>query len=104
MEKQVFFSIEFSELQSLIEQAVTVAIGNSLPELKQEEPEEILSRQQVADIFGRSLVTIHDWMNKGLLPYYRMNRKVYFKRSEVMAAMKKAGNHRTDINKKGGAR
>jgi hypothetical protein len=51
-------------------------------------PEEpLLSRQQIAAELGISLVTLTDWMKKGL-PYLRLNGRVYFKRSEVIASMK----------------
>jgi hypothetical protein len=50
-----------------------------------EEP--LLSRQQVAAELGISLVTLTDWMKKGL-PFLRLNGRVYFKRSEVIASMK----------------
>lgn len=51
-------------------------------------PEEaLLSRQQIAAELGVSLVTLTDWMKKGL-PFLRLNGRVYFKRSEVIASMK----------------
>jgi hypothetical protein len=49
--------------------------------------EALLSRQQIAAELGISLVTLTDWMKKGL-PYLRLNGRVYFKRSEVIASMK----------------
>ena len=42
-------------------------------------------RQQIAAELGISLVTLTDWMKKGL-PYLRLNGRVYFKRSEVIAS------------------
>lgn len=51
----------------------------------QEEP--LLTRQQMAAELNISLVTLTDWMKKGL-PYLRMNGRVYFRRSEVIASMK----------------
>jgi Helix-turn-helix domain len=55
------------------------------PNASSEEP--LLSRQQIAAELGISLVTLTDWMKKGL-PYLRLNGRVYFKRSEVVASMK----------------
>jgi hypothetical protein len=55
------------------------------PKIPPEEP--LLSRQQIAAELGISLVTLHAWMKTGL-PYLRMNGRVYFKRSEVIASMK----------------
>ncbi|MBI2283704.1 MAG: helix-turn-helix domain-containing protein [Bacteroidetes bacterium] len=50
-----------------------------------EEP--LLSRQQMAAELNISLVTLTDWMKKGL-PYLRLNGRVYFRRSEVIASMR----------------
>ena len=59
-------------------------IGSVPPKQAPEEP--LLSRQQIAAELGISLVTLTDWMKKGL-PYLRLNGRVYFKRSEVIASM-----------------
>jgi hypothetical protein len=62
----------------------------ALPTGKPAPEEALLSRQQIAAELGISLVTLTDWMKKGL-PYLRLNGRVYFKRSEVIASM----NHNT---------
>jgi hypothetical protein len=58
-----------------------------LPANRSTPEESLLSRQQIAAELGISLVTLTDWMKKGL-PYLRLNGRVYFKRSEVIASMK----------------
>jgi hypothetical protein len=50
-----------------------------------------LNRKQVAGIFGISLVTLHDWMNRGL-PCHKQRGRVYFIQSEVVEYVKR--NHR----------
>ncbi len=50
----------------------------------QEEP--LLSKKELAEELGVSLVTLTDWMKKGL-PFLRLHKRVYFKRSEVLAIM-----------------
>ncbi len=50
----------------------------------QDEP--LLSKQELAAELGVSLVTLTDWMKKGL-PYLRLHKRVYFKKSEVLAIM-----------------
>ena len=51
------------------------------------EQEPLLSRKEVAAIFRISLVTLHDWMNRGL-PCHKQRGRVYFIRSEVMDYVK----------------
>jgi len=65
-----------------------------LPDQSQEEP--LLSRKEIAGIFRISLVTLHDWMKRGL-PSHKQRGRVYFVRSEVMEYVKK--NRREPIEK-----
>ena len=48
--------------------------------------EKLLSKQELAAELGVSLVTLTDWMKKGL-PYLRLHKRVYFKKNEVLNAM-----------------
>jgi len=48
--------------------------------------ERLLSKQELAAELGVSLVTLTDWMKKGL-PFLRLHKRVYFKKSEVLNAM-----------------
>ena len=51
--------------------------------------EEILTIEDVQELFKVSKVTIHKWKKKGLIPFYKMKKKVYFKRSEIFDDMSK---------------
>ena len=53
-----------------------------------ENGEPLLSRDEVADILRVSLVTLTDWMKRGL-PFHKQRGRVYFIRSEVMEHIKK---------------
>lgn len=57
-----------------------------LSEQAQEEP--LLSRKEIAGIFRISLVTLHDWMKRGL-PSHKQRGRVYFLRTEVMEYVKR---------------
>lgn len=59
----------------------------------QEEP--LLTRKEIAGILRISLVTLHDWMKRGL-PRHKQGGRVYFLRSEVLAYVKQ--NHRSPFN------
>lgn len=48
--------------------------------------ERLLSKKELADELDVSLVTITDWMKKGL-PFLRLHKRVYFKMSEVLKIM-----------------
>ena len=49
--------------------------------------EMLLTRKEIAGIFRISLVTLHDWMNRGL-PFHKQRGRVYFLRSEVVEYVK----------------
>ena len=55
--------------------------GNQPPQ-----DERLLSKQELSEELGVSLVTLTEWMKKGL-PFLRLHRRVYFKKSEVLAIM-----------------
>lgn len=55
------------------------------PDQPQEEP--LLTRKEIAGMFRISLVTLHDWMKRGL-PCHKQRGRVYFLRSEVMEYVK----------------
>ena len=60
-------------------------VKNGGPAQPQEEP--LLTRKEIAGIFRISLVTLHDWMKRGL-PSHKQRGRVYFLRSEVMDYVK----------------
>ena len=48
----------------------------------------LLPRKAVAKLLGVSLVTLHEYSKKGIIPTYRIGNKVLFKQSEVFEALK----------------
>jgi predicted DNA-binding transcriptional regulator AlpA len=54
--------------------------------------ERLLSKQELAAELGVSLVTLTDWMKKGL-PFLRLHKRVYFRMSEVLNVMQQTIKH-----------
>lgn len=83
--------LEESELRKLVKESMAEVLHSGQSRSSEnglnsaEEP--LLSRQQMAAELNISLVTLTDWMKKGL-PYLRLNGRVYFRRSEVIASMR----------------
>ena len=48
--------------------------------------ERLLSKQELAAELGVSLMTLTEWMKKGL-PFLRLHKRVYFRMSEVLETM-----------------
>jgi predicted DNA-binding transcriptional regulator AlpA len=51
---------------------------------------EIINRKEVAALLKVSLVTLTDWMKRGL-PFYKQRGRVYFIKSEVLEYIQKNG-------------
>lgn len=88
MHEMVFTSIKVEDLLDLF----TDRIKNELSVKNSEKKdipmtEDLLSIEDIQKIFNVSKVTVHKWKKKGLIPFYKMNRKVYFKKSEVINSM-----------------
>lgn len=54
------------------------------------EIDEMISRKELATILQISLVTLTDWMKRGL-PFYKQRGRVYFIKSEVLMYIQKKG-------------
>jgi len=52
---------------------------------------EILSRKDLMDMLGKSSPTIWKWVKLGLIREHRLNRTVYYLKSEVLEDIKKRG-------------
>lgn len=46
-----------------------------------------MTRKEVADLFSVSLVTLHDWVNSGIIKPYKVGNRTFFKRSELLSVM-----------------
>lgn len=87
-EKRVL-NIQVDELKNIISQTVReeiLKINN--PEPKNEQ-REFLTRNETARILGISLVTLHDWTNKGIIPGYRIATRIRYKKTEISEALQR---------------
>ncbi|MBT2161291.1 helix-turn-helix domain-containing protein [Zobellia barbeyronii] len=50
--------------------------------------ESLLTKKEMAEELDISLVTLTDWMKKGL-PYQRLHSRIYFRKEDVFSSMKK---------------
>ena len=55
--------------------------------VEKENMEPLVSRKVIASFLGISLVTLHDWMKRGL-PSHKQRGRVYFVKSEVLRFVK----------------
>ena len=48
--------------------------------------EKLMTREEVAQMLNCNLVTLWRYTRAGQLPYYRVGRKMFFRRSEILEA------------------
>ncbi len=85
-------TIETAELANLIRAELKAALSERETNKTSLSGEEttVLTRTEIARLFQVTLPTIHAWMNAGILPFHRLGGRVYFKKAEVLKAMKEA--------------
>jgi excisionase family DNA binding protein len=87
-----------SEIKKWIREILRDELARALPSTEPATPdyaEPLLTRKEIAGYLKISLVTLHDWMNKGL-PYIKRGSRVLFLKSEVLAAIKnRSGKHKS---------
>jgi hypothetical protein len=83
-----FISTTPQELQNQINEGVKVQLENFLQHFKPKQPNEYLTRRNIADMFGVDISTVHNWCKSKRLNPLGIGSRVYFLRSEVEASLK----------------
>jgi len=73
-----------------LENAITALCTQPQP-MATDTATDYITRREVARLFGISLVTVHDWTNKGILTAYKIGNKVFYKHVEVENALVRKG-------------
>ena len=81
-------NLSTDELKEAILSELKPQLESLRQELRQQEPEEYLTRKELAEKLKITLPTITDWSKKGILKSYRVGKLVRFKKSEVDKALK----------------
>jgi excisionase family DNA binding protein len=91
------YALTIGEYIDLTREAILSAINeNPFPEKHHEPDDEHFTISELAKFLGCSLVSVHNYKKKGL-PFYRMGRKILFKKSEVLLFMQSASKGRRRI-------
>lgn len=91
--------IALPDLVSEITREVTRAMRTevaAMPTTQPAAPEEVLTRDQAAQLLGITLPTLREYTHRGLVNGYRIGTRVRYKRSEVVASLTRI---RTSKNK-----
>jgi hypothetical protein len=79
-----------SDFKKWIKEAVRECFDDSLVKeaAKENKEETLLNRKEVAKVLRISLVTLTDWMKRGL-PFHKQRGRVYFVEAEVLEYIKR---------------
>jgi hypothetical protein len=83
-----FISTTPQELQNQINEGVKIQLQEFLKNFAPKQPNEYLTRQQVAQMFDVDISTIHNWCKSKRLNPMGIGARVYFLRSEVETSLK----------------
>lgn len=84
MKQYVHTSIPILEFQKLVRKCIQEELQHlSL----QDSDEAIIKTDEVCQMFQVSKVTLHQWRKQGLIPFYRIGSRIFFKKSELISAM-----------------
>lgn len=84
-EKIIFTQIDLSDLTETIKKCVREELNRNKPVIKEDE---LLKIKDAIKILGVSKVTLHKWRKKGILPYHRIASRIYFKKEELISALR----------------
>ncbi len=80
-EKIILISISKEELKELIHEAVAQAVN-----AKKEK--ELLTFRETLELLGISASCLNNWKSKGMIPYRRLGKRIFFNTKDVLAALK----------------
>ena len=83
----MFTVMPISELLELIKKSVAESFDNELKTFLKnsiKEEEQLLKIEEACVLLKVSKVTIHKWKKQNKIRSYRIGRKIYFKKSELM--------------------
>ncbi|MFC2103372.1 helix-turn-helix domain-containing protein [Bacteroidota bacterium] len=89
MNNLILHSLQPHELKQLISEAVSQAVDKTIPQ-PPDDDEELIKVSDASKLLGVSKVTIHAWKRDGLIPFYRISNKIYFKKNELIDSLKKS--------------
>jgi hypothetical protein len=79
----LFHNITPDDFLSQLKEVIAEIVAKNSEQMKNEKHEELLTIEETALYFKKSIDTIDNWSKKGYLQKYGIGNSVYFKRSEI---------------------
>ena len=89
-------SVSEEELTNLIMSEVRKELEIIKKDFTPKEPEDLMSRKDVCDLFNISMTTVHTWMNSKIIKPYKMGNKTFFSRKELVSILYSSNTENND--------
>lgn len=87
--ENIIIPVSLDQLKGLLHTVVQEELSKqSIPSASAEDVS--LTRKEVSLLIKKSLVTVHNWTEKGILKKYKGDRGVFYKKNEVLASLTKS--------------
>ena len=87
MQTVQFISVTPEQLQEAIIEGVKTQLQDLKKHFQPKEPNEYLTRNEVAEMLKIDLSSLWNWTKKGILTSYQIGGRVYYKRTEIENAI-----------------
>lgn len=86
------------DFRKWVKEAVSESLESSMAKKppQSQKDEQLVSRKEIAEYLGISLVTLTEWMKRGL-PFHKVRGRVFFQRSAVLEYVKSHRPRKTGI-------
>ena len=90
MQNVILSQVPIEDLQGMIECAVQRTMDKLLnKESQQQQGDQLVTRQEAANLLGISLPTLNHYSKHGVVPAYRIGSRVRYKKCELMDCLTK---------------
>ncbi len=98
MKEQVLITdVSFDDFISALAEKMSIEHRKTKSYEFEQLDQELIKIPEVAKILQVSEVTVHSWKKAGKIPFYLISNRVYFKKNEVISALKKNEINGTNI-------
>lgn len=81
------FAMTKEELQTLIHKEMLNAVLSANQQITSQE--EIITHEKAEEILGLSRMGLYSWRRSGKIPYHKIGKRIYFKRTDIDGALKR---------------
>ncbi len=89
MQDFILTQVPIADLQGYIAQTIQRELSIILKADPAPDPDELVTRKQAAQYLGLSLPTLHDYTLRGIIPAYRLESRVRYKKGDLLNCLLK---------------